>query len=110
MLTYIRPHAVAIDRAQQQSGSMDELGPLAHSLQGDALSNSTQLGVVIKDVGLPLISNMPGKWQRTVDNNGDLLLGCITDEAVSSIDITLGKVRLPTSVQLLNMRLCIFLG
>jgi hypothetical protein len=92
LLAYIRLHTVAIDRAQQQSGSMDEFGTLAHALQGDALSNSTQLGVVIKDIGLPVFSNMPGEWQRTVDNDGDLLLGCISDEAVSSIDISLGKV------------------
>lgn len=91
--TYPNLHAVAIDRAYQQSGSMEPSGPLQHALQGDALSNSTQLGVVIKDMGLSIFSKMPGQWQRTVDKEGDLLLGYITDDPVSSIDVSLGKVR-----------------
>lgn len=94
---YFSPHAVAIDRAEQASGAMEPSGSLEHALQGDSLSNSTQLGVVIKDVGLPVFSNMPGQWQRTVDSDGDLLLGAVTDDPVSSVDISLGKVRHLTS-------------
>lgn len=84
---------MAIDSAEQQSGSMEPTGPLEHALQGDSNKRDAKVGAVIKDIGLPLLSNMPGRWQRTVDSDGDLVLGYMTDEAVSSVDISLGKVR-----------------
>lgn len=77
---------------------MEPSGSLEHALQGDSLGNSAQLGVVIKDMGLPVFSNMPGHWQRTVDSDGDLLLGATTDDPMSSIDISLGKVGCLTAI------------
>jgi hypothetical protein len=71
---------------------MEPFGPLKHALQGDNIDNSTQVGAVIKDTGILLFCHMPGEWQRTIDGDGDLLLGCTTDEPVSSIDVNLGKV------------------
>jgi hypothetical protein len=59
--------------------------PLPLSVHGD--------NVVLEKVDLPVFQGMPRRWQRKIDNDGDLVLGYTSGQAAARIDLSLGQVR-----------------